>query len=291
MDSYRLSQAARWREKQPKPPLEGSVELPQATTASLSEAVNTLMVDATSLDSITSFVMKGNPRCGILYGVLEGHMIVVDAIYECAQDTTSGEPLHDTRMPMVQSISGLMGMRPVGILVTSDDLPSASMFVRLARLTGAVAHALLVVNRQGVFNGYRATQSCLDHVAANRLTNETTLTGPTVRGGLHRAPLSTPLDVVKRQINQVVHTGFFRLNRPDHVPTLNDARAFIVARRDKANIGEIHKQLADYHLLLFIADRLGESAAERAILAIFQEEDELVEQLVELLMSASDDVM
>lgn len=295
MDDYRRVQADKWKKKKP----------PQRTVQA------EILVDSTSLDSISTFLAKTTSgkilRSGILYGTIENingseesssssteeikRRIVVDAIYESAQDTNTGEPLYDCRSDMIQNISALMGLRPVGILVGGSGCvsPQSQSLCRAANLMGAIAHIILFIENLGETKGFILEAKCLEYVRTGRLTPSTTLKGPTVNGGLDGSTLYSSIEVTRRQINQVVHTGFYRLNRPDHTPTLEDVRAYIIARRDHANIPELHNQLADYHLLLFIADMLGESSAERAILAIFQEEDELVEDLIETLLNWRND--
>lgn len=319
MDEYRRQQAARWAVK-PKPEVVEEaasaevLKIPEEVTADSWTATH-LVIDATSLDSIIGFIKDTGgkvPRTGILYGVpgvdYEGlNAVVVDAIYEVAQDTSTGEPLRDTRAAMVGRVSENIGIHPVGILITTEEaqpltVTKAADLVRAACVksnAGArgnqgfkTQHAHVVLMISVVGPEYRVaavalTQSCLAHHAAGVLTASTSLTGQTVRGGLDGITLQRPLEIMRRQVNQVIHTGFYRLNRPNHTPTLDDVRACILARRNTAKIGELHKQLADYHLLLFIADTLGESAAERAIIAIFTEEDELVEDLVGLLMASA----
>ena len=335
MEDYRTIQMNRWKKQQAEtsidsstPPLvdEKSSIVPIVQSSSSSQAepfvwrsdtvnsspislpittsfLSTLVVDSTSLSSIRLFMRETGggqiPRIGILYGAVseDKSSIIVDSIYECAQDILTGEPLHDTRSPMVARLSGLMGLRPVGLLVSSLEVEpmmaeNAADLVRLIKLDGAIAHAILIVSRKGDNHHMAAivaTQDCIDHVSFGTLTEGTTLGGRTSRGGLDGTTLQRPLKIEKRTVNQVIHTGFYRLNRPNHAPTMDDVRIFIIARRDKAHLDKLHLQLADYHLILFIADVLGESTAERVILAIFQEDDDLLTDLVGLLLNSTGD--
>ncbi len=290
MESYRRLQAEKWRR---------SIE-PKDATPVVDSPISILTVDANSLDSVREFCKTSQGRrTGILFGALDddGYSVIVDAIYECSQDPVTAEPLRDTRMPMISRINSLMCLRPVGILVTSDDTEPklaerAADLLRVSQLEGAAARVLLMISSREPdykVGAILLTDACLQLAKSGELTKTTTLAGKTVNGGLDGITLQRPLAVVKRTVNTIVHTGFYRLNRPNHTPTLDDARAFLLARREKAGIEKLHIQLADYHLILFIADALGELAAERVIIAIQREEDELVEDLIGLLMASSNE--
>lgn len=306
MDEYRRIQQERWKDRVRSSEPEAVVTLDKWKPTHV-------QVDNTSLESIITFLKSTEgriPRTGILYGapgiVQDGmNMVVVDAIYECSQDVTTGEPLWDSRENMVSTISGRMGLHPVGILITTEDphprmVDKASHLIRACKLHSPGApmgdqgfcvnesHIILIVSQVGPEYSVSAvcvTDSCREYVAQGTLHEDTSLAGQTARGGLDGTKLQFPLEVLRRSVNLIIHTGFYRLNRPNHTPTMEDVAAYIIARRDRAQIAELHKQLADYHLILFIADTLGESAAERIIISIFTEEDELVTDLIDLLLS------
>lgn len=294
MHSYRELQAQRWREKLRQEPEVSSPSVAAVVTPPPTEdRISIIAVDATSLESVRTYIqVSKNPRSGILFGsvVVDEELgyvsVVVDAIYECAQDCTTGEPMRrDARMAMVVRLNQLMGMRPVGILVTGTEVCAADL-VRLFELgETCTARVILLVGPTEDLAIVPTTQ-CYHLMAQGQINRETTLAGQTVKGGVDGKTLQRSVPVVKRTVNTVIHTGFYRLNRPNHTPTLDDARAFILARRENAKIANLHLQLADYHLVLFIADAMGESTAERVVLAIYQEEDELVENLVELLLGS-----
>lgn len=300
MDSYRQLQADRWRKSQGySTPVEPTIdsqtqvkpvlikEMCKALTPGEEQSLSIVAVDESGLNSIKSFLNEVNPhRTGVMFGDIaeDGFTVVVDVIYETAQDSVTGEPLLDARLPAVRSLSNLMRLRPVGILV-SDKEVKASHLLRVRELEDAICHILLIVNEESL----RAIVPTVDCFECD-LTVKTSLMGRTHGGGLDGTRLQREIPVVKRTVNTIVHAGFYRLNRSNHTPTFNDARAFILARREKAKIGPLYLQLADYHLLLWIADSLGESTAERVVIAIHQEDDSLVEDLVELLLTSNVDL-
>lgn len=296
MDTYRKLQAERWKrlhgetleQPQAKPSL--IRPLPSLLTPAQQQDLAVVAVDESSLNSIKSYLSPERKfRNGILFGTVEDNTtVIVDAIYEMTQDNLTGEPLLDSRIAMVRNLSKLMGLQPVGLLVTGDEV-KASHLCQLLRLEGAISHVLLLITEEST-KAIIPTVECFNHMRAGELTADTTLLGRTHGGGLDGKRLQREAPVVKRTVNTIVHTGFYRLNRANHTITMNDARAFILVRREKAKIKELHLQLADYHLILWIGDTMGENTAERVIIAIHQEDDSLIEDLVELLLSSNNDL-
>jgi hypothetical protein len=299
MDSYRQLQAEKWQRNaiNVEPPIVEPIsdapplikQQPPALKPEQEERISIVAVDSTSLESIKTFLKESDgliPRYGILFGTIgeDGYTIIVDAIYEASQDVITGKFLRDSRQPMVTRVAAVMELRPVGILIAkiSKNL-TASDLIQVAQLPHAAAHALLLMSTVGPdfqVTGFVPTKELFEKLQTGQLTEGTTLTGKTVNGGLDGMTLYKSVAVVTRALNDVIHNGFYRLNRPNHTPTLEDAKAFIAVRREKAKITEMYLQIADFHLLLFLADELGEETAHRAILAIHQKEDELIEDLM-----------
>jgi hypothetical protein len=272
MDIHRKLQAERWqrqhRSSQPDPPAETLV----------------VQVDALSLKQITPTEEIQFDRFAVLFGVHNDTEAVIDAIYEFVQDGNSGQILRDSNRDLVFRLSHLMGMRIVGLVVATSGQITGRHLVELLSLPDS-PRILLIAGHQAEMKGYLLTETCVKHYIAGELRQETTLNGRTHGGGLDGRTLFGKVEVAERKINTVVHTGFYRLNRAEHTPTLDDARAFLLARK-KSGIEELHKQIADYHLLLFIGVLLGENWAERAILSVFMEDDDLIKELFDLLFGA-----
>lgn len=269
MEDYRRLQALKWEQQQQS---SGGDE------STIIVKKKPVIIDSCSLNSIIEF---NNKRTGILFGKADDEDITIDAIYECSQDVITGEALMDSRLIQVRNLSSLMGLKPLGILVTSDEESKLPGFlIRLCNMHNFSAYILLIILPATVIV-YEPTDACFRHVKAKTLRYDTTLKGPTVDGGLYKKDLVRSLDFTKREVNTIIHTGFFRLNRPDHIPTIEDVKAFLIARKD---IPELYLKLADYHLILFLADVFGESTGERIILSIFREDDELVKDLIDILL-------
>lgn len=303
LSSYRQLQAEKWQKSQEKPP---APTLEEDDYPKQNDSIAIVAIDNTSLESIKKFRLEWDQelcvsdrkifRTGVLFGTIaeDKFTVIVDAIYELPQDSITGEVMRDSRIQLVTRLSKLMGLHPVGLLVSFrgagyEGYQRAQDLVQLINLEGAICHILFMVS-SGYMSDHQAaivpTAQCFSHVKRGTLTSETTLTGPTVNGGLELSPLQRSIAIVKRMENTIIHTGFYRLNRPNHTPTMDDAKAFIISRKTKAGIDKIHQQLADYHLIMFLADVLGESTAERIIISIFGEDDELLEDLMEVLMSS-----
>jgi hypothetical protein len=305
MDSYREAQAQRWLRKQlsttaligqepplatviPEPPVVETPSLikkmPSPLTPEQEQSISIVAIDQTSFDSLIS---AKEFACGILFGTIEdSHTVIVDVIYELPVDLFIHEVLRDTREEMVIRLSRLMGLQPVGVIITNNNELISTNLIQVMQLKSAITHVLIIVNTEGEARAVVPTPRCY----SAKLSPETTLNGQTVAGGVDGTLLQRKIAVVKRAVNTIIHAGFYRLHRQNHTPTFNDARAFIIARRDKAKISQLHLQLADYHLILFIASAMGEITAERVIIAIHQEDDELVEDLVQLILNSSADL-
>lgn len=272
LQEYRAKQAQRWLQK--------------STPSSLSS----IQIDANSLKSLWDFFIKTEgiiPRFGILYGtnvLSQQNEIIVDAIYECSQDTTTGRILVDSRRTVVHDISSLMGLKCVGILTSAREI-TAEILVYSINIGGALVIIQVDPKTQSINSVFQITEKCKTLIQSGELTTSSTLKGTTVaNGGFWLKDLVTGLNpsiITQRTCNDIIHTGFYRLNRPDHIPTCEDMKAFLIAR--SKTIPELHKQLADYHLILFIADTFGSLTAERIIISIFTEDDSLVEDVMEMV--------
>lgn len=290
---FRKAQAERWARSRGELPVTTpsvsyaatatSSELPKVTPREIREVsispnreniVPSISIDRTSIESITTFLTdthSGLKRCGLAFGTVkpDGH-VIVDALYECSQDS-EGTPLHDSRILMVKRVSQTMSLVFLGMFYTPMKL--TEKHYRLA-LEGDINLVIKIG-----FTALEAKQlsgKCVGLLKAGKSTEG--------QEGL----LTERIELQAHEFNDVIHCGFYRLNRPNHVPTCHDAKAFLAARQLKTDFKELSQQCADYHFILFIADRFGETEAERIILSIYLKEDHLIEELVSKLLDSDD---
>src|SRR6185437_15727176 len=126
--------------------------------------VKTVVIDSKSLSSIMDYVKSsGHPRCGYLYGVINSEKgeACVDSIYEPPQDIVTSLPLEDGRKERVGEVVKLIGMKPLGMIVTNDEgvLDANNVEHMLTRGLGYIA---IVMKNAMEVTAFQLSKQCIE---------------------------------------------------------------------------------------------------------------------------------
>lgn len=262
------------------------INLPKITV--LKTTCDNVVVDDVSINLFLEYIKTNNiRRTGLLYGKTltenERTNIHVDVIYEPSQDDKGIPSFYDEFGTISHNLSKLMGFDLLGfILVTSTrELKNNIKLIRERLRKTEYKNTNLFTDEEILI----ITVDEKDH------NIEAFSTDLKEQGSKNVRIDWIPKGVKRKVSTDIIHTGFYRLNRQEHLITKEDIYTFIYLRKNKANISELYLQVADYHLILAIGVIYGELYGERAILSIFSQDDTLIEIFFQIINAGKEQVM